>query len=151
MGSEPSYAIAVSGNGNRVTATSNEGETVFEIRSDTGLGSAEIEQISGQPPSKLIMQLHLRGLEEFDFKYGDVTVRLAVSSHGDNAVSEQVLRDGSGETPIGPDSPYWMPVEVVTASGSSDQATGFFSVQAPVDYVQGKYRAFSMKWIDFYR
>ena len=148
----PSYRISVGESGDQVTAQSNGPETLIEVRSETGIGSAEVEQISGESPSKVLIRLFLNGLEEFDFAYDDTRVVVSVSSHGDNGVSQSLLRPGSSETSIGPDSPYWMPVQVVTDPVSGSQKpTGAFEVQAPQDYIQGKYRAFSMRWIDFYR
>jgi hypothetical protein len=151
-GEQPSYTISVSGTGNQITSTSPGSETLFAVRSETGLGSADVEQVSGEPPQEVVFRLYLRGLEEFDFEYDDLRVVVSVSSHGDNAVSERVLRDGSGEKTIGPDSPYWMPVRIVTASDSSSpKSTGYFEVRAPKEYIRGKYRAFSIRWTDFYR
>ncbi len=150
-GAQPSYSISVDGAGNQVTFTSSANAALFEVTSESGLGAAQVSQVSGQPPTKLVIRLHLRGLEEFDFDYGATKVIVSVSSHGDNAVSESVSRGGSAPTPIGPASPYWMPVEVMPSPASGDQAGRSFSVAAPNDYLQGTYRAFSMKWIDFYR
>jgi hypothetical protein len=148
----PSYRISVGESGNRVTAQSNGQETAFEVRSETGIGSAQVEQTSGEPPAKVGIRLFLDGLEEFDFGYDATRIVVSVSSHGDNAVSQSLLKDGSGETPIGPDSPYWMPVQVVTGPMSDSQkSTGCFELQAPQDYIQGEHRAFSMRWIDFFR
>jgi hypothetical protein len=146
------YSISVDGNGNRVVPHSDGPETLFDVMSETGIGSAAVEQTSGESPAKILIRLHLSGLEEFDFEYGDTTVTVSVSSHGDQKVSERMRAAGSGEIPIGPESPYSMPVRVVTSSGSgSGSATGYFEVQAPQDYIQGQQRAFSMRWIDFYR
>jgi hypothetical protein len=141
----------VSRPGDHVTAVSRGGATVFEVTSETGLGSAEVQQVAGAAAEALTIRLHLRGLEQFDFSYGAVTVLVSVSSNGDNAVSEAVRLDSSGETTIGPDSPFWMPVDVIPAAGSGDEATGVCSVDAPRDFVQGTQQAFSMRWIDFYR
>jgi hypothetical protein len=146
------YTISVSGAGNRVTSMSSGGETLFEVTSETGLGSADAKLVSGEPPRELAIRLYLRGLEEFDFKYDDLSVQVSVSSHGDGSVSESILRGDSAVTPIGPDSPYWMPVQFVAASDSADQKPdGYFEVRASKEYIQGQHRAFSMKWIDFYR
>jgi hypothetical protein len=149
---QPSYSISVSGAGNRVTSTSTGPGTLFEVYSETGLGSAAIEQSAGDPPEKVLTRLHLKGLEEFDFEYDDVVVIVSVSSHGDLTVSERVRTGGSAETAIESDSPYWMPVRVVGSSASGDpNSTGTFEVQAPQAFIEGKHSAFSMRWIDFYR
>lgn len=148
----PSYRISVNGSGDQITAKSNGSETIFEVRSETGIGSAQVEQTSGEPPAKTVIRLFLNGLEEFDFGYDNTRIMVSVSSHGDHTVSQSLLRDGSGETPISPDSPYWMPLQIVTGPTTGDlKSTGYFEVQAPQEYVLREYRAFSMQWIDFYR
>jgi hypothetical protein len=149
---QPSYRISVSGTDNQVTASSNGPETLFEVTSETGLGSAVIEQVAGASPENVTFRLHLRGLEEFNFEYHDVRVVVAVSSHGDRSVSESLFRGDSAETAIGPDSPYWMPVQVFADPASGNQESpSYFEVGAPNEYIGGKYRSFSIRWIDFYR
>lgn len=149
---QPTYSISVSGAGNRVIATSTGSESLFEVRSETGLGSADVVQTGGDPSARILTRLHLQGLEEFDFEYDDVVVIVSVSSHGDQTVSERIRTEGSEETPIASDSPYWMPVQVMEPPASGGQnSTGYFELQAPQDFVQGKHEAFAMRWIDFYR
>ena len=149
---QATYSIAVDGAGNKVVPTSSGSGTLFEVRSETGLGSADVEQTAGESPAKIRIRLYLGGLEEFDFEYGGTTVIVSVSSHGEQMVFERVRTAGSEEIPIGPDSPYSMPVRVVAnPTSSSGDSTGYFEVEAPLDYIQGKHRAFSMRWIDFYR
>jgi hypothetical protein len=149
---QPTYSISVSGAGNQVISTSTGPETLFEVKSETGLGSADVEQTAGEPPARLLTRLHLQGMEEFDFEYDDVVVIVSVSSHGDQTVSERARMAGSEETPIASDSPYWMPVRIVKSPSSSGQnPTGYFEVQAPQEFIQGKHKAFAMRWIDFYR
>jgi hypothetical protein len=149
---QSNYSISVDGDGNRVVPHEAESETLFEVRSETGIGSAAVEQTSGAAPAKILIRLYLAGLEEFDFEYGETVVTLSVSSHGDQAVTERLRTAGSGEIPIGPESPYSMPVRVVTTPDSNSQSPiAYFEVQAPQDYIQGQHRAFSIRWIDFYR
>jgi len=149
---QPTYSVSVDGAGNRVVPNSLGSETLFDVRSETGIGSADVEQTAGESPTKILIRLYLSGLEEFDFEYDGTVVIVSVSSHGDQAVSERMRTAGSGEIPIGPESPYSMPVRAVAGpTSSSGGSTGYFEVQAPQDYIQGKHRAFSMRWIDFYR
>jgi hypothetical protein len=148
----PSYSISVSGAGNRVTYAPDDSTALFEVRSETGLGSAEVEQTAGATPPTMWIRLYLGGLEEFDFEYDDSAVVVSVSSHGNQTVSERMRTTGSDESPIAPDSPYWLPVRIVASPASGEQSsTGYFEVQAPQDYIQGKHRSFAMRWIDFYR
>jgi hypothetical protein len=108
-------------------------------------------QTAGETPTKIVIRLHLKGLEEFDFQYGETTVIVSVSSHGDGAVYERVRTGEAEEVEVKPDSPYWMPVEVIGGALTGSPKTGYFEVQAPQNYLQGKHRAFSMRWVDFYR
>jgi hypothetical protein len=148
----PTYSITIAGAGNRVTYRSRGAETAFDVRSEMGIGLAAVEQTAGDAPTKIIIRLHLRGLEEFTFEYDEIAVIVSVSSHGDQAVTERVRKAGAQEVPIGPDSPYWMPVRVAAASASGGgNSTGSFELDAPQDFLQGKHSAFSMRWIDFYR
>jgi hypothetical protein len=149
---QPTYSISVDGDGNRVVARAAESETLFEVTSETGIGSAAVEQTAGESPAKILIRLHLNGLEEFDFEYGETVVTVSVSSHGDPMVSESMRTSGAEQAPIGPQSPYSMPVRLVTNPDSNDgSSTATFEIQAPQDYIQGGYRAFSIRWIDFYR
>jgi hypothetical protein len=147
-----SYSISVDGDGNRVVPHATESETLFDVRSESGIGSAVVEQTAGESPAKILIRLHLKGLEEFAFQYDETTVTVSISSHGDQMVSETIRTAGSDEMPIGAESPYSMPVRVVEGPDSnSGSSPAYFEVQAPQDYIQGKHRAFSMRWIDFYR
>jgi predicted phage tail protein len=149
---QSTYSISVDGDGNRVVPHEAESETVFDVTSETGIGSADVKQTAGGSPAVMLIRLHLKGLEEFAFEYGETVVTVSVSSHGDQMVSESMSTAGADEFPIGAESPYSMPVRAVNGAGSGGgSATGYFEVQAPQDYIQGGYRAFSMRWIDFYR
>jgi hypothetical protein len=149
---QPAFSISVQGAGNQVAFTQDGSEALFGVRSDTGLGSAGIEQTAGDPPAQIRIRLYLRGLEEFTFEYDETAVIVSVSSHGDQVVSERLRKVDSEELPLAPDSPYWMPVEVVTRSASGNQSLpAYFEVQAPRDYMEGQHKAFATRWIDFYR
>jgi hypothetical protein len=77
---------------------------------------------------------------------------VSVSGHGDSAVSESVTSEESGETPVDPQSRYWMPVEVADTSTPGDQVgASYFTVGASKNSLEEGYRVFSIKWIDFYR
>jgi hypothetical protein len=150
---EPSnYSISVDGAGNRVIPHEAEPGTLFEVRSTGGIGSAGIEQTAGATPPRVVIRLYLKGLEEFSLEYGQTVVTVSVASHGEQRVSESMRTAGSAAIPIGPESPYSMPVRVVTDADSEGQSSiAYFEVDAPLDYIQGQNRAFDIRWIDFYR
>ena len=124
----------------------------LDITSPSGIGGAAIEVVSGPFPAAVIFRLHLKGLEQFTLTYGDVAVSAAVASDG-SRVSQSVVQNGR-EQQITPESPYWMPVEVITAAAGT-QATGstekVFQLSAPPDFLGTQPPTFAIQWIDFFR
>ena len=118
----------------RVTYQANGGDVMVDVRSKSGIGSAQLTQTGGIAPTSLTMRLYLKGLEQFTFQYPAATVTAAVSSH-DGSVSESVTIQGGAAQPIGPDSPYWMPVKIGAADPSIPLKDGYFEVQAPKDFL----------------
>jgi hypothetical protein len=133
-----------------VTCQVNGGDVMVDVRSKSGIGSAQLAQTGGAAPTSLTMRLHLKGLEQFTFQYPASTVTAAVSSY-DGSVSESVTIQGGAAQPIGPDSPYWMPVKIGAADTSIPLQDGHFEVQAPKDFIEAASREFTLRWVDFYR
>lgn len=131
--------------------------TVIRVMSRSGMGSAQVRLVSGAWPEKLVIQLELKGLEEFRFSYDSVTISASVSSHGMNEVSEALSMDAetSGMIPLLPASPYWMDVTIVSAAGAANEriplGEGYFSVKVPSAFLRSEAEAFTIAWIDFYR
>lgn len=130
---------------------------VIQIFSQSGIGSADIEVTSGTLPKRIVLQFHLRGLEELCFTYGDVVVTGSISSMPGNSI-HQNLRDAGDsagqERSISPDSPYWMKMSIISKGTSPNTIPlqdGYIEVEAPEDLIKGGQRKFSMRWIDFYR
>ena len=136
------------------TSTSQE-QTVIEVSSPSGIGSADFEMAAGPDPRRIVLRLLLQGLEQLDFSYGETTITVSVSSRPGREVRESVRVAHSGaEQELAPDSPYWMAVSIVPASSPGPTAPaegGAFEVQAPEDYLRGGLGSFSIRWIDFYR
>jgi hypothetical protein len=125
-------------------------DVAVEIRSQSGIGSAQLSQTGGAAPTSVTMLLYLKGLEQFVFEYPGATVTAAVSSH-DGSVSESVSIKGGAAQPIGPDSVYWMPVKINAADTSIPLKDGHFEVQAPKDFLATASRELALRWVDFYR
>ena len=133
-----------------VTYQVNGGDVMVDVRSKSGIGSAQLTQTGGIAPTSLTMRLYLKGLEQFTFQYPAATVTVAVSSH-DGSVSESVTIQGGAAQPIGPDSPHWMPVKIGAADTSIPLQDGYFQVQAPRAFIEAASREFTLRWVDFYR
>ena len=137
----------------RVTAGADARQAVVEVFSPSGIGGATVEITSPTLPRTVVMRLHLRGLEQLRFSYGDTTVTASLASAGDNT-THQTYRGAQQERPIAEDSPYWMNVRLVPSAGS--QATipledGYIEVAAPKDFLARGQTKFVIQWIDFYR
>jgi len=119
-----------------VFTTSNE-SLLIDITSPTGIGSALIEKASGQWPPKVVLRLHVRGLESFKFKYGAKTVEASVSAQ----THEVLVQEGQIST-VGSGDVYWMDVT---------RNPGYFDIEAPADFMTSGENKFTIEWIDFYR
>jgi hypothetical protein len=144
------YAVMPGKPDAQVSYQAEGGNVTVEIRSQSGIGSAQLSQTGGGAPTSVTMRLHLKGLEQFTFQYPGATVTAAVSSH-DGAISETVSVKGGAAQSIGPDSVYWMPVKISATDTSIPLKDGYFEVQAPKDFLGAASREFTMKWVDFYR
>jgi hypothetical protein len=122
-----------------VFTTSNE-MLLIDITSPTGIGSATIEKVSGQWPPKIVMRLHVKGLESFKFHYGSNIVEISISSTT-KAVRETLVQDGMMST-LGPSDDAWMNVT---------PNSNYFDIEVPAGFLKSGENKFTIEWIDFYR
>jgi hypothetical protein len=137
----------------RVVVGADGRQAVVEVFSPSGIGGAAVEITSAALPRTIMLRLHLRGLEELRFTYGDTTVSASISSAGDNA-ARQTYRGAGQEQAIAEGSPYWMHVRLVPAGGSPATIPlqdGHIEVEAPKDFLSRGQTKFTIQWIDFYR
>jgi hypothetical protein len=125
----------------RITFNTTADAVLIDITSPTGIGSAAIEKTSGQWPARIVMRLHVKGLESLQFLYGDTRIDVSVSSHGDNAV-HQVYEQPGKMGPASPGDPYWIAVT---------PGAGYFDLEAPADFLKSGESKFTIECIDFYR
>jgi len=123
-----------------VFTTSND-LLLIDITSPTGIGSATIEKAAGHWPPKIVMRLHLKGLESFKFTYGAKTVNVSVSSQNSQLLREELVQAGQTFSLSAGDA-YWM---AVTTN------SGYFDIEAPADFFKSGEDKFTIEWIDFYR
>ena len=151
VGSQPiTYRVTPGKEDATVTYQANGRDVTIEVRSQSGIGSAQLTQTGGPAPASVTMRLHLKGLEQFTFQYPAAAVTASISSH-DGSVSESVSLEGAVAQPIRTDSPYWMPVKIHATDPSIPLKDGYFEVQAPKDFLTSASREFTLHWVDFYR
>jgi len=90
-----------------VTVTEEGGTALVEVTSPSGIGSADVQHTGGKRPRQVVIRLHLKGLEEFQFAYGQTVVtasfRVAAGRLGECSPGGSSLDEA-----IAPGSPYWM-------------------------------------------
>lgn len=143
--------VTVSRPDSEAQVTTNASTVIVDLFSSTGIGSATVTLPRPQP---VLLRLHLSGLEELRFAYGDAEVIASVSS-SDASLRESVRLGDGDEEAIDPDSPYWMDVRILDAAGTPTTTIplqgGFFEVAAPEDFLTSGQSEFSTSWVDFYR
>lgn len=142
------FDVATDKPDNQVAVVSGQDRLVVDVTSKSGIGSAGVSLASGAMPPAVVLRLHLRGLEQMTFSYGDTTVKLSVPSSGDGPVLQSVLENGQ-ERAIGPDSPYWM--EVTRPASETGAPDGYFEVLSPQAFADSPPANFTLGWIDFFR
>jgi hypothetical protein len=151
--SPPVFTVNAEGDGNELTV-STEGESVIiDVHSKSGIGNANIDLASGARPEKIVLRLHLTGLEELQLSYDQTTITASVSSRDSRNVLQSLATHDEGERSITPENPFWLDIAIV-----SDQATpnlpldqGYFEITLPEGLLTEADRSFSIRWVDFYR
>ncbi len=146
----PPYRVGDLKAGDEASVTVAGRDVAVDVRSETGIGSAAVEQILDAKPASLTLRFHLKGLEELRFTYAGAQVVVHVSSLGENGVSQEVTLPGGEPQAIDADSPHWMAVRL--PDGQRVPLTGgVIEVAAPRAFLESGARSFLLRWIDFYR
>jgi hypothetical protein len=124
-----------------VTFTAANDALSIDVASPAGIGGAAIEKTAGQWPSRILVRLHVKGLESFKFHYADITIEVNASSHGDKTVRETRERTGLSDTPK-PGDPDWIAVT---------PGEDYFDIKASTAFLKSGANKFTIEWIDFYR
>ena len=114
-----------------------EGNTaVVDIRSKRGIGRTTLAVKDGDWPAKVILRLHLKGLEGFELSAGDKKLKTFVSSQK-NA----------------PPAPGQLKVKLVPEKGAEAKVPlkGYFEIEVPADLLKAKPENLKLHWVDFYR
>lgn len=140
----------------QVTVTQTLTQTLLVVTSPGGIGAADVEVEPGVWPPRLVIRLHLAGLEQFRLIYGDTIITAAAASVGQPVIMQQMSRVSAPqvEETLTDASRFWLPVRLATATGAGAQIpfkNGFFELELPPDFWAGDYRSFHFEWIDFYR
>lgn len=151
--SAPIFNATAEGDGNTVNISTSGDTVVVDVHSSSGIGAATVDLLSGPAPAQIIVRLHLHGLESFRLLFAQTIIAAEVSSGDQRGISQHVeLADGTTR-PIASDNPLWLDIQIdstPTSLAPSPQPNSF-AIRMPHGLVNEQQRAFTMRWIDFYR
>ncbi|MDL1898787.1 hypothetical protein FBQ82_21295 [Anaerolineae bacterium CFX7] len=138
----PAFQIENANPDDTIAYTASAKQVVFDVTSPRGIGKAHILQTAGAAPEKITLRLHLRALEHFKFSFDAQAVEIEIPS---------AAADPTPRVSAPPDSPLYMPVEIISQAKTYPLQTGYIQIELPRAYYQANARAFTIEWIDFYR
>lgn len=149
---EPAFKITTKRSDDRVEVKYKDDKILFIIRSTFGISNATIERTTDQWPDKNVIQLRLKGLENFKLSTGKLKIEASVSSQ-DGSV--RLWKDGKEDSPLDSKSPYWMEIKILGRDGEPTKAIplkdGSFEMQLPKKFFDDNPKSIKVEWIDFYR
>ena len=149
----PPFGFTSKRDDDKVTAKAEEGRTLIDIHSPRGISSLVVRRTGEAWPERVVVRLHLRGLEQFDATSETVSYAGGVRSHTDYAVSLTVK--GKKDDPKDPKSPYFLDFRMVGKDGKPARTIplkdGYFEVKLPRAFFEGNPKSVTLSWVDFYR
>jgi hypothetical protein len=158
-GDEPSdqpanFKIATKRADDTVDVRADKDRTVFVVKSPFGISQAVIERQDEDWPKAVVLRLHLKGLEHFRASNGKVTLDAAASIQEGKA-KLRLWKDGKEDAPLDERSPFWVDVRILDGNGKPAQELplkdGYFEMDLPKAFFEGRPRSITLNWIDFYR
>jgi len=149
---EPVFVVTTKNRDDQVDIQYDNGVASIDIRSSTGIGSATLELESGTMPGNMILRLHLKGLEELRLTSSQTSIEVSVSNSDPSDIHQRIIA-ASSDTPLLPDHPLWMKVEIVSpqAEKKIPLEEGYFEVTVPKEFIQKAGNSFEIQWTDFFR
>ena len=150
---EPVFLTTLKNETDRVTVENQEAMTVIDIQSPSGIGSLRLDLESGTLPEKILLRLHLAGLEEFRLSSEKISLLASISNGGGLTDTHQRIVSPGVETPITPNHPYWLNIRRVPDEMNPNMSPGgeYFEVELSKQILDELGNSFEVLWIDFYR
>ena len=123
-----------------------DGVVEVEVAGGSGIGRASLT--FREPPRAVRFTLHLRGLEQFLFGYGDVEIEIHVRSGGG---VDQELKPATGpRRALAIGDAWWMPVRV-RRDGAKGSGVTAIEIESSPDFGAHAPLACRVEWVDFFR
>ena len=137
-------------NNTRLQITHAQDETIFDIGCPFGIDTATITRLAAQWPARILVRLHLQGLESLEVSQHDLTIEWSVQSTGSNTARVS-LQQGQTKSILSEPSPYYTPLRIVGGNGKIPLKKGYIEVRLPDALFAENPKEIQLRWIDFYR
>jgi len=148
----PTFKITPKRSDDRVEVKPEDTKVAFLIYSPFGISSATIERTTEHWPNKVVIELHLKGLESFSVANGDLILEASVSSRNGDA---RLWMNRKEDSALDAESPYWMQIRMLGRDGKMVKTIpltdGYFEMQLPKKILEGNPKSITVQWTDFYR
>ncbi len=151
--SEPKFKLDYRKKGSRdgarrIKSTLDKGSVVFDVAEQSGIGGGTISLIEGQWPEKVLIRIHLAGLEGFEVTVGGKTFSGAY--HGENFPSRKDrlqirMLDAEGNPLKGR---YLLKF---TGPDSQERIVGYYEAEVPQMALKTGAKKIDLSWVDFFR
>jgi hypothetical protein len=113
--------------------------TVVSITSKSGIGGARILRGEPQWPARLVIRLHLKGLESFRMDNGAIHIETSLMGPARTPYWKTGQIQRQTDHPVG------------TLEMQVSQPEGHVEVVVPKEMTEGNPEAINVAWIDFFR
>ena len=125
------------GSTNSILATIERSKTIFDVKSGFGIGGGKIKLATGEWPEKVLVRLHLTGLEGFSVSNGKQSLNRS-------NLDIRIL-DLKGNPVKGP---YLLKS---LGPNKSERIEGFYEATIPKSLLTEDAKEIQISWVDFYR
>ena len=151
-------AVSAPREGDRLECRLEGQAAVVDVRSRRGIGGGTIVLPDKNGPRKIILRMHLRGLENLRISNDDIEISASVLSHGDNRILQQARRlaAGTGKAEaLKKADPHHLTIEIVDRAAKAGRKIpvqdGYFQITLAPVLLKGSGKTLRLHWIDFYR
>jgi hypothetical protein len=148
---EPVFSVESKHSDDQITLQSKANTTIIEIDSPSGIGSARFNLESGDMPEQIVVQIHVKALEEFRLISKQNSVSASVSSGDGLQAQSHRKSSGNSEQAIRAGDAFWLNIKIVSDSQQIPLEDGYFEINIPVEFIKQSGSSFEIHWIDFYR
>jgi hypothetical protein len=148
---EPFFSVELKNSNDQITIQYENDTTIIAINSPRGIGSATFTLESGTTPQRIMVQLHLNGLEEFRLIAEQNIISASIPSSGRIQVQSQRKISGNYEQVLRPNDLLWLDIQIISDSQKIPLKDGYFEIIFPEEFIRESGNSFEIQWIDFYR